>query len=349
VVGGAEVYLERLSEILASRAELFAVCSHPLVATRLRWAGVRVTQIPECFDRRVTRIAKYPLTFLVVIYLLLRYRIHTLHLNGYQTAFLAFPARVGGCLSVITPHHIPCAPFARGWYSAAARWVDYAISVSAVGDVQHRAVLPSVRSVIIRNWVPNLPCRLDLRAGEPKRQVIFVGRLVKDKGLPELIDAIRLLQGDVKLIVAGDGPMRQEWEALSQSLPIRFVGFSRDVSHLFSQADALIVPSRGAETSSLVAIEAMASGLPCIMSDIPAHREVAQDGSSALLYPVGNSSALASAISDVINDHTLARVLAATAHKMVKSHYSFETAQSANLKAFDVDDVAAGDGQLVLQ
>jgi hypothetical protein len=68
-----------------------------------------------------------------------------------------------------------------------------------------------------------------------------------------------------------------------------------------------------------------------------------------LLYPVGNSSALASTIRDVINDHTLGRVLATTAYKMVKSHYSFETARSANLRAFDLDDVAVGDGQLVLR
>lgn len=349
VLGGAEVYLEGLSEILAGQAELFAVCIHPLVATRLRWAGVRVTRIPEIFDSRITRFAKYPLTFFVVIYLLLRHRIHTLHLNGYQTAFLALPARICGCFSLVTPHHIPETQHARRWYSMAVRWVHRAISVSVVADVQHRSALPSVPTVIVRNWIPNLPYRLDAPVPKRNRQVLFVGRLVKDKGLPDLLDAIRLLQGDVKLIVAGEGPMRQEWEELSASLPVRFVGFSRDVSHFFSQVDALIVTSHGAETSCLAALEAMAHGLPCIMSDLPAHREIAQGGASALLYPVGDYSALAAAIEDVINERKLAARLTTTAHSVVKSLYSFETARSANLRAFDFDRVTARDGQLVLQ
>ncbi len=349
VLGGAEVYLQRLTEILALRAQVFAVCIHPIVAKRLRLAGVEVVQIPELFGARVNRIAKYPIAFCVVIYMVLAHRIQTVHLNGYHSCFLAAPARLLGCFTLITPHHMPAAKYAQRWYIAAARWVHCAINVSEFSDAQHRSVLPYLRTVVIRNWIPQIPPRLSGRSHPRIPQVLFVGRLVGNKGLPDLLDAVRLLQGSIKVIVAGEGPLRAEWEALSESLPVRFVGFCEDLTSLYPEVDALVVPSHDAEASCLAALEAMAHRVPCIMSDLPAYREIADDGTTAVLYPMGDVAALASAIQQVTSDREFACRLAANACNMIKRQYSFEMGYVASLRVFGLGPMPRGDRELVLQ
>jgi glycosyltransferase involved in cell wall biosynthesis len=349
VFGGAEVYLERLAGILAPRAQVFAVCIHPLVARHLRMAGVKVVQVPELFGRRLNRVAKYPLSFVIVIYLIVRRRIQTVHLNGYQSCFLALPTRMFSCLTIITPHRVPIERYKQRWYIWAARWVHYAINVSATADAQHRALLPSIGNVVIQNWILKMPGHQGSRSMTRDRQVLFVGRLVSDKGMPDLFNALKLLQGSIKLLVAGEGPLRAEWESLSATLPVRFVGFCEDVSELYSQVDAVIVPSRGAETSCLVALEAMANGLPCVMSDLPAYREIAMDGEAALLFPVGNSAALAAAIEQVTSDLQFSMELAANAYRMVKAYHNSENASTAILNVFGVQTSRSGDRQLAFQ
>ena len=343
VLGGAEIYLERLTEVLVHKAPILAVCIHPIVARRLRLAGAKVIQLPELFGARINRVLKYPVALCVVIYLIVTRRIQTAHLNGYHSCFLAVPARLLGCFTLITPHHMPTARFTRLWYVATARWVHCAINVSEFADAQHRSVLPHLRTVVIRNWIPHIPNHPGARSFAATPRVLFVGRLVVGKGLPDLLDAVKLLQGNVELVVAGEGPLRAEWEALSASLPVRFVGFREDLSALYREADALIVPSHDAEASCLAALEAMAHGVPCVMSDLPAYREIARDGATALLYPVGDFAALAAAIRRVTCDREFAAKLAANARNMVMSQYTFEMGYSASLQVFGFDPAPCGD------
>jgi glycosyltransferase involved in cell wall biosynthesis len=119
-------------------------------------------------------------------------------------------------------------------------------------------------------------------------------------------------------------------------LPVEFRGFEKDLSLLYKQVDALVVPSRGPEGSCLVALEAMAYGLPCIMSDLPVYQEISDRGAAALLFPVGDSGELANAIRHCVNDNTLRGRLASHAYSMVQSRYSTDAAKSAYLQAFGV-------------
>ncbi len=103
---------------------------------------------------------------------------------------------------------------------------------------------------------------------------VFSGRLLRLKGLDYLLPAFRQLIDDIpaRLDVVGDGPMRQEWEAKSQSLglgeKVKFHGWipQGDIPALLARADVSVLPSIN-ECGGAVVLEAMATGLPVIAAD----------------------------------------------------------------------------------
>jgi glycosyltransferase involved in cell wall biosynthesis len=345
VLGGAEIYLERLTALLTGNALLFSVCAQPALAGQLRAHGVRVIGVPAILGRRAHRVAKYPICLCIALYIILRHRIQTVHFNGYQSSFMAIPARVCGCFTILTPHHLPSGRLALHWYVENARWVHRIINVSAVVDRQHRSLLPQLQTAVIPNWIPCIPSQLIGGPAVEKRRLLFVGRLVDAKGLPDLIKAIGQLHGQVSLIVSGDGPSRSEYEKLAKDLPVSFVGYYPDLAKLYCDVDALVVPSHGPEGSCLVALEAMAHSLPCIVSDLPAYREIAEDGEAALLFHAGEGCAIATAIQRLMSDAELRSRLAANAYGMVNSKYSSKAASARYLEVFGLNSSPPADFQ----
>jgi glycogen(starch) synthase len=119
-------------------------------------------------------------------------------------------------------------------------------------------VVPNAVEVPSDGWNARGPFATDL---------IFVGRLFKQKGLDILIDALSLLRSrgmHVSLKVVGEGPRRMEYERLVQrydlSDQIQFVGRRRDAQELMRGARALVMPSRF-EGLSMVLLEAMSLGM----------------------------------------------------------------------------------------
>jgi len=334
-MGGGEVYLERASEVLAREFRLYAICFHPILAEHLATRGVKVFYVRAFLGRAVQRVAKYPICAVLVLYAALRYNIQTVYINGCQGAYLAILARLLRRDTILAPLHLPwdrCTLYLP--YVVSARWAHRVINISEAIDKEHRAILPSVRTVAIPTWVQEIPDRLSRNPAQLRRTVLFIGRLVESKGLPDLISAIRKLQGRVSLMISGNGPLRKKCEELAAGLPVTFLGHHPSLSELYSQADALIVPSHGPEGSCLVAIEAMAHGLPCIMSDIPVYREIAEGGKCALLVEPGSSDAIALAIQQLYEDEAIRLRIAEEAYAMVRNKYSAAVVWPAYLAAF---------------
>lgn len=112
--------------------------------------------------------------------------------------------------------------------------------------------------------------------GLPKRYVLFVGRLVREKGVFELLSAYSSLDGEIRqqvsLVFAGDGPCRAELEGLASLISpglIKFVGFIQQgqLAAYYALGEALILPTYS-DPWGLVVNEAMACGLPVIVSNI---------------------------------------------------------------------------------
>jgi rhamnosyl/mannosyltransferase len=170
----------------------------------------------------------------------------------------------------------------------------------------------------------------DLRASSPGPRILFVGRFVYYKGVEVLIDA--MAQCDGTLLLAGDGPLEPllRRRAAERSLGdrVRFLGRvpDADLPSVYRAADLFVLPSTAfTETFGVVQIEAMASGLPVISTNLPTGVPwVNQDGVSGLTVEPGNVDALAAAIRRLVGDPAERDRLARGAARRAIAHFSRE-------------------------
>ena len=115
-------------------------------------------------------------------------------------------------------------------------------------------------------------------------RLIYVGRIVPEKGCKILIEAISKLPKDIelKLVIAGDGTQYDECVALSKQLglqnQIEFLGSRNDVSELLAKTDVFVHPVTCEEGFGITLAEALATGLPCIAFEKGAVKELIEDG-----------------------------------------------------------------------
>jgi glycosyltransferase involved in cell wall biosynthesis len=134
---------------------------------------------------------------------------------------------------------------------------------------------------------------------------LTVGRLTQQKAYPNLFRAFAQVVKRLPrstLLVVGRGPLRNELEDLARRLgllaSISFVGFRSDVASLLAAADAFVTASRY-EGMPNVVIEALATGLPVVGTNVGGMPELIQDGANGYLVPPADPDALASAMSRV--------------------------------------------------
>lgn len=137
--------------------------------------------------------------------------------------------------------------------------------------------------------------------------ILFVGRLRHYKGLPHLIEAMRSVEG--KLVAIGDGQERATIEDMARDLlPGRFVQLpvvsEEELPDFYRAADVFTLPSTtSAETFGLVVLEAMASGLPVVTTEVgTATSGINIHDRTGLVVPPGDAGALAEAINSLLGD-----------------------------------------------
>ncbi|OIO28490.1 hypothetical protein COX86_04145 [Candidatus Micrarchaeota archaeon CG_4_10_14_0_2_um_filter_60_11] len=149
---------------------------------------------------------------------------------------------------------------------------------------------------------------------------VYVGRLAKVKGVDYLLEACRGLGAQV--LIAGDGP---EMQALKKSAPknVEFLGNRRGIPGILSAADAFILPSLS-EGLPVALLEALATGLPCIVTDIGLPVE---DGKNALVVPPKNAGALRRAMLKIAASAELRKKLSTGALKLSKNYSAEKCAE----------------------
>lgn len=159
-----------------------------------------------------------------------------------------------------------------------------------------------------------------------KPTLIFVGGMDSAhyfKGVPILLKALRRFS-DVQLLCVGDGNLRPSFESKAAGLAgVRFMGKVSDdeLPYVYKQADLCVLPSiTVAEAFGMVLLEAMASGLPVLTSDLPGVRSVALRAGETV--PAGNVGALASAIQSFFESGKI-QGLGAKARSAALTHYSW--------------------------
>lgn len=173
--------------------------------------------------------------------------------------------------------------------------------------------------------MPN-PVRFPLAPNPSEGEgLLFVGRLVRGKGLHVLLEALtdaRLTA--VSLTVVGDGPERQSLERQASDLGllsrVRFVGplGAVELREVMDRSALLVVPSTDTEGFPMVVLEALARGLGVIASDMGGLPEAV--GSSGLVVPVGDSKALADAVCQAVGQPALRRQWFEAARERLEAH-----------------------------
>jgi len=166
------------------------------------------------------------------------------------------------------------------------------------------------------------------RQWSPPR-LLFVGRLVYQKGLDILLPALSELKHlPWELTVVGDGPYRGALEkealALGISEHINFTGWQRneELVRQYQEANIFVFPSRH-EGMPNVILEAMACGLPVIATSIAGNEELVIHGETGLLVPTEDSINLLEVLSELLSDPVLCKQMGAAGRKRVEEHFTW--------------------------
>ena len=168
-------------------------------------------------------------------------------------------------------------------------------------------------------------------AMDNEKIILFMGRLVYEKGIQHLISAMpKILNGynDAKLIIAGKGGMTDELKAQAEALGISnkvyFTGYlnAKQVQKMYKCADVAVFPSTY-EPFGIVALEAMLAGVPTVVSDVGGLDEIVEHGVTGMKSYAGNSNSIADSILALLYDHQLAAKVSKNAKAKVKELYNW--------------------------
>ncbi len=181
----------------------------------------------------------------------------------------------------------------------------------------------------------------DLIASPNESIVVYTGRLDRNKGLYDLVNAwpeVLRHQPNSQLWLIGEGPERDELFQQIKDLDLRgqvvLPGAFDDVEEILAAANLFVLPSYF-EGLSISLLEAMAHQVPVIASDIPGNRDLVETGVNGCLVPAGDVQAISQAIRDALANPDRSQGWAKAAYRTVQDQYSLTSMTSAHLKLFE--------------
>ena len=206
-------------------------------------------------------------------------------------------------------------------------------------DIQRLFGLPFDKINVIPNGInltnfTGIERDYDLRrqyAMDNEKIILYVGRLVYEKGIQYLIGAMpKILQNyhDAKLVICGRGGMIDELRSEAHNLGIDnkvyFAGYcdSKKVQKMYKCADVAVFPSTY-EPFGIVALEAMLAGVPTVVSDVGGLNEIIEHGVTGMKSYAGNSNSIADSVLSLLFDKKLCDTVSKNAIKKVKDLYNW--------------------------
>lgn len=259
--------------------------------------------------------------------------VHALHLTSY-----GFVAALEGAHPLITsvwgydilqaPHRTPVHSWITRYALAAAD------IITATGDALAEETRPFVspgRDIYV------VPYGIDLDVFHPGSNgasgvtIGSVKALVPEKGFEYLIGAMPSVlerHPDARLVLAGDGPERPRLERLAQQLGLRAkVEFAGEIAHeavpeFVRALDVFVQPSL-TESFGVSALEASATAIPVIASDVEGGRDIVRDGETGILVPPGSSAALSAALLSLLDYPDRRRAMGDAGRAFVAERYNW--------------------------
>ena len=219
------------------------------------------------------------------------------------------------------------------------RWiqskVDAFICVSKkVYDAQ---IIPSIASKyhLVYNGVNihRFPVLSDSNSGISNKPFIvgYAGRIIENKGIFELLDAIRVIHtntDDIRLVICGDGEpadikrMSQYINQHQMAEYVQYVGFQKDMNQWYRSIHCLVAPSKVQEAFGLVLCEAMYCKVPVITSISGAQAEIIENGVSGVLIDTINSESIVRAIQGLMNNDVVRTSIIEQGYTRVESTFT---------------------------
>lgn len=273
------------------------------------------------------------------------HRPRIMHINSapdpkafWRDAVYLVLAKSMGRQTVLEMHgsHLPTDYVSRNRVCQAAirrllRLADRIVLVSAADFVAYQNYDPHLATVVIPNAV-------EVQAGTPPRKpvsddaplkLIYIGRLVRAKGVFEAVEAVRLLRArniHVRLSIVGAGPDSEELRRsildaeVQECVQMLGPQHGADKKRVLEESDVLVFPTYG-EGLPYALLESMAVGtvpVTCPVGGIP---EVLSKWECGITVPPRDPSAVAEAVHTLHRDRELARALSEAAHRLVVEHY----------------------------
>lgn len=175
-----------------------------------------------------------------------------------------------------------------------------------------------------------------------KRVILYVGRILYEKGLFDLIDAFNAVKNefsDLSLVIVGSGPAENELTGRIEEYGIDerviMTGFlaGKELIKAYQLAEVIVIPSHFEAGFALVAIEAMIFGVPIIASNVGGLSEGIDDGNDGLLYPAGDINSLRIKLSELLIDKELQRKLSNNS-KMKAQLFTWDNIAENTIKVY---------------
>ncbi|MGE3285935.1 MAG: glycosyltransferase [Pseudonocardia sp.] len=273
------------------------------------------------------------------------------HLHAAAVTFGRLAAWVSGRRSILAPHGMDNLTFAGRRLLArhdvaTLFWSD---ALVIVGERQGRYLRDlegvgrrpwsRIRETVVQNGIPLPPAPTQAARAEARAAlglhpddlaVGIVARLTHVKGHEFLLEAMAKLapaHPRMRLICIGDGEREAELRALASASGIadrvHFAGLRRDVARLLPGFDVACLTSRY-ECAPIAVIEAMAAGVPVVVSDVGTVRDMVTDGVEGLIFPAGDVSALAAHLDRLADDATLRSRLGCAGRARAENDFRIE-------------------------
>ncbi|MBA4357957.1 MAG: glycosyl transferase family 1 [Desulfovibrio sp.] len=348
--GGVERHVEELATRmvqLGHRVTVYCRTRYNMHGSE-EYQGVRLINVPAIYTKHLEALSH---TALCMPAVLTGYDL--VHVHALGPSLLSWVPRLAGRRVVVTVHGLD---FLRGKWGLAAS-LTLRLGAWTAAHCPNRTIVVSrqlqqyfaqhqgTTTTYITNGV-NSPCRRPLdqlkRFGlSEKGYLLFLGRLVPEKGVHHLIEAFQLLSTDLRLVIVGGSSHSDEYvdalRRMSGHDPrIIFTGplFDIDKDEAFSNAKAFVMPSL-LEGMPLVLLEAMSYGCPTLVSDIPECLEVlpASGPATARTFPHGDSAALARSLGAMLAQTDLEE-MGARGRTHILAHYNWDAITQDTLDVY---------------
>jgi glycosyltransferase involved in cell wall biosynthesis len=327
-IGGTPTVVRELAIRLTQAGDYVEVASLKDAGpngTLLAAAGIRITAfnasraigLPIVAKRlrRLVRTGRFDVVFSFLV-----------HANA--VAALAVPPDVPLLQSIQTTQPLPRWHWHVQRFAARRASRIVVPSQSTVDAGVERSAIPREKFVVIPNAVEPGSFERSIVPLEARKPypIGFIGRLDSVKRIPDLIAAVTSMTEPVMLNIFGEGPERARIEQLVKHAGAGRVILRGAVSRpqlALAELGALVLPSE-AEGFGLVLIEAMASGVPVIATDVPGIRDVVRHEHDGLLVPPRQPERLATAITRMVTDPGLRRRLIEAGLESVRERYTWD-------------------------